>query len=170
MNNKKGRPGYISLGVGTADIFFILLAFFLTQIVPKEWQLFKLPMTADEANQQQIRNELSPWRMVVPPYNEETGLVFYLASIAEPSDTVEFTMEEAEWDTITYGSVKAIFQEFMQNQRDHGANVDSIRMFDIFAYFGSSVGVVFTAVEVCRDEDIDRRVNFFYQTVPEAGE
>ena len=143
---------YFSLGVGTADIFFILLAFFLTLASPKEKKIFRLPLTADTTSAD-IKRELSPWRMVVPRYDPEEGIVFTLESVEGDTlvvSSMRFTLKEARVDTITYDQVKNVFDGFILKEIDRGVDPDTIRAFDIFAYFGSPSGIVFTAIDVCR--------------------
>lgn len=147
MAKAKESGRYFSLGVGTADIFFILLAFFLTLASPKDKEIFKLPLTAEKS--EKPKTELNPWKMVIPPYDPLDGTVFRLESTLG-GDTVKCILLRARVDTLTYDDVIAVFKEFIEKQKQLGVNTDSISAFDLFAYFGSPSGVVFTAIDVCK--------------------
>lgn len=164
MNNRKSKRTYIpGLTIGTADIFFILLAFFLTLGTPREIAhrkvLFRLPLTAEE--KQTPKKEFSSWRVIVPPSYRDTLLI--LESVEGDSVVklrLPFVVEKVAPDTISYDVLKALFDEFIQKEGQRNADT-TIKEFDIYAYYGSNVGIVFTAIDICKA--LGRQATLIYE-------
>jgi hypothetical protein len=164
MNNRKLRRSYIpGLTIGTADIFFILLAFFLTLGTPRDIAqrkvLFKLPLTAEE--KQPPQKEFSLWRVKVPTSYRDTLLILESVEGDSIVQMLPFVVERAASEIVAYDTLKALFDEFIRREAARGVESDSIRVFDIFAYYGSPCGIVFTAIDICKE--LGRQSSLIYE-------
>ena len=149
MRNSNDQKYMAALGVGTADIFFILLSFFLVltlaaEKAKKEELLFKLPFYSGKAATQP---KLSPWKVM---FTKDWSIT--------NSDTVLWVQSEIQKKPfVTYlrppteqfaSALLDFFTQFVEEEKRR-RDVSRIAGFDIFADYATPYGAVFEVTAVC---------------------
>lgn len=153
MKNSRDQRYTVALGVGTADIFFILLSFFLVltlaaERAKKEELLFKLPFYSGKAATQP---KLSPWKVL---FTKDWSIT--------NSDTILWVQSEIQKKPfVTYlrppnkQFAYALLDFFTQFKEEEGRRRDISRIegFDIYADYATPYGAVFEVTAVCSNVD-----------------
>ena len=149
MRNSEEQKYRVALGMGIADIFFILLSFFLVltlaaERAKKEELLFKLPFYSGKAATQP---KLSPWKVM---FTKDWSIT--------NSDTVLWVESDLSRKPFETGlrppskefasALLEFFTQFMDEEK-RMRDVSRIPGFDIYADYATPYGAVFEVTAAC---------------------